>query len=79
MSRRRHPLAQGHGDPPHGPSRVRRLIGTVLHVAAQTSDGQWLVVAWIEEADDEYLVVSARELTEDEVAAVKAMIQGDVP
>jgi hypothetical protein len=59
--------------------RVRRHIGAVLHVAARTSEGQWLVVACIEEADDEYLVVSARELDEDEVAAVKAMIQGDVP
>jgi hypothetical protein len=36
-------------------------------------------VAYIEEADIEYLVVPARELTDDEVAAVKAMIQGDVP
>ena len=64
----------------HTPSpRVRRHIGSVLHVAAETTDRQWLVVACIEEADDEYLVVSARELTEDEVAAVKAMIQGDVP
>ena len=58
--------------------RVRQHIGAVLRVAAQTADGRWLVVACIEEADDEYLVVSARELDEAEIAAVQAMIEGDV-
>ena len=59
--------------------RVRHHIGGVLRIAAQTTDGIWLAVACIEEDDDEYLVVGARELDDDETAAVRAMIQGDLP
>jgi len=58
--------------------RVRHHIGAVLRVAAQTSDGRWVAVACIEEADDEYLVVSARQLDDAEVTAVKAMIEGNM-
>jgi hypothetical protein len=59
--------------------RVRHHIGAVLRVAARVRDGRWIVVALIEEADDEYLVVSARELDDTEVAAVSRMIEGDRP
>ena len=58
--------------------RVRHRIGKTMRVAAQTSAGTWLAVAAVEEDDDEYLIVGARELDEAEVAAVRAMIQGDV-
>ena len=58
--------------------RVRHHIGAVLRIAAQTRAGAWLAVAAVEEDDDEYLIVGARELDEAEVAAVRAMIQGDV-
>jgi len=59
--------------------RVRHHIGAVLRIAAQTADGRWLAVACIEEDDDEYLVVGARELDDAESAAVRAMIEGDLP
>lgn len=61
----------GH-DPRCGP-----ISGPVLRVAAQASDGRWIVVALIEETDDEYLVVSARELTATEQVAVVRMIEGE--
>jgi hypothetical protein len=58
---------------------VRQHIGAVLRVAAPASDGRWIVVALIEEADDEYLVESARELDGTETAALTKMIEGDQP
>jgi hypothetical protein len=61
-----------------GSPRVRHHIGAVLRTAAQTSDGTWLGVACIEEEDDDHLVVAAHELDEAEVAAVRAMIEGDM-
>jgi hypothetical protein len=56
--------------------QVRQHIRAVLRVAAPVRDGRWIVVALIEEADDEYLVVSARELGDTEVAAIQKMIEG---
>ena len=55
--------------------RVRLHIGAVLRIVAQASDGRWIVVALIEERDDEYLVVSARLLNPDEIAAAIQMIE----
>jgi hypothetical protein len=56
--------------------QVRHHIGAVLRIAAHVRDGRWIVVALIEEADDEYLVVSARELGDAEVTAVQKMLEG---
>lgn len=49
----------------------------MLRVAAQARDGRWIVVALVEEADDEYLVVSARELSAVEVTSVVRMTEGE--
>jgi hypothetical protein len=55
--------------------RIRTHTGAVLRIAAQAGDGRWIVVALIEEGDDEYLVVSARPLEPDEAAAAVRMIE----
>lgn len=56
--------------------RVRHHIGAVLRVAGSTPDGGVIVVALIEEADDQYLVVGARRLAGDEAEAVRNMLKG---
>lgn len=56
--------------------QVRQPIGAVLRIAAPAPDGRWIVVALIEETDDEYLVVSARHLDPDEVATLTRLTEG---
>jgi hypothetical protein len=58
--------------------RVRRHIGASLQIAGQDRDGTWLVVALVEDADDEYTVTGARYLDEDEIAILQEM-RGDRP
>jgi hypothetical protein len=58
---------------------VRRHIGAVLQVAGHDQDGRWLVVASIEQEDDDtYQVVGARWLDDDEVTNVNKMLRGDL-
>lgn len=60
----------------NNPARVRRHIGSVLHIAGLTPDETPIVVALIEEDDDQYLIVGARALDEDEAAAFRIMRKG---
>jgi hypothetical protein len=55
--------------------RIRTHIGAVLRIVAQAHDGRWIVVALIEERDDESLVVSARLLNLDEITVAIQMIE----
>jgi hypothetical protein len=57
--------------------QVRQHIGAVLRVTGPVSAGRWIVVALIEEADNEYVVVSARELDHTETAALSRIIKGE--
>lgn len=57
----------------HGGRVARRHIGSVLHIAGQDRAGTWLVVALIEQGDDEYLVLSARYLDQEEIQAIARM------
>lgn len=61
--------------------QIAHHIGATLRVAAPIRDwvtgGEtWIVVALIEEDDDNYLVVSARQLTAPEVEAARKMLEG---
>jgi hypothetical protein len=55
--------------------RIRTHTGAVLRVAARAGDGRWIVVALVEQGDDEYLVVSARLLSPAEATAAVRMIE----
>jgi len=55
--------------------RIRTHVGAVLRILAQAPDGRWIVVALIEQTDDEYLVVAARPLDADETDAAQRMIE----
>lgn len=59
--------------------QYQRHIGAVLHIAATDRRGRLVGLALVEEDDDAYLVVSGRLLDDAEAAAVKRLLEGEMP
>ena len=57
----------------HSGHVARRHIGGSLQVAGRDRGNTWLVVALVEDGDDQYVVTGARYLDHDEIAAVIRM------
>jgi hypothetical protein len=57
----------------YGTRRIRRHIGSALHIAGQDQDHVWIVLSLIECDDDQYRVTNGRYLDDEEIAAVQEM------
>jgi hypothetical protein len=54
----------------HSGHVARRHIGASLQIAGRDRTNTWLVVALVEDGDDQYLVAGARYLDHSEIAAI---------